>query len=78
MSLEGKIIKELITNFNASKIKAKMLEGERYFRNQNDILKRDLKTYTIYDQKTNNKIKMVNENKSDEHIPHGFYQKQIN
>lgn len=78
MSLEGKIIKELIKNFNTSRIKAKMLEGERYFRNENDILKRDLKTYTVFDQKTNNKMKMVNENKSDEHIPHGFYQKQVN
>lgn len=76
--MERRLIKELITNFNTSRIKAKMLEGERYFRNENDILKRDLKTYTVFDQKTNNKMKMVNENKSDEHIPHGFYQKQVN
>lgn len=76
--MESKLIKELITQFNMSDIKKKMLEGERYFRNQNDILKKDLKSYTIYDQKTGNKIKKVNENKSDEHLPHGFYPKQVN
>ncbi len=76
--MEGKLIKELITQFNMSDIKKKMLEGERYFRNQNDILKKDLKTYTVFDQKTGNKVKKVNENKSDEHLPHGFYPKQVN
>lgn len=76
--MEGKLIKELITQFNMSDIKSKMLEGERYFRNQNDILKKDLKTYTVFDQKTGNKKKIVNENKSDEHLPHGFYPKQVN
>ncbi len=76
--MESKLIKELITQFNMSDIKKKMLEGERYFRNQNDILKKDLKSYTIYDQKTGNKIQKVNENKSDEHLPHGFYPKQVN
>lgn len=76
--MESRLIKELITQFNMSDIKKKMLEGERYFRNQNDILKKDLKSYTIYDQKTGNKIKKTNENKSDEHLPHGFYLKQVN
>ena len=76
--MESKLIKELITQFNMSDIKKKMLEGERYFRNQNDILKKDLKTYTVFDQKTGNKMKLVNENKSDEHLPHGFYPKQVN
>ena len=37
--MEGRIIKELITEFNMSEIKKKMLEGERYFRGKNDILK---------------------------------------
>jgi len=76
--MEDKLIKELITQFNMSDIKKKMLEGEKYFRNQNDILKKDLKSYTIYDQKTGNKIIKTNENKSDEHLPHGFYPKQVN
>lgn len=76
--MEGKLIKELITQFNRSDLKKKMLEGERYFRNQNDILKKDLKSYTIYDQNTGNKIKKTNDNKSDEHIPHGFYNKHVN
>ena len=76
--MESKLIKELITQFNMSDIKKKMLEGERYFRNQNDILKKDLKTYTVFDQKTGNKKKIVNENKSDELLPHGFYPKQVN
>ncbi len=76
--MDSKLIKELITQFNMSDIKKKMLEGERYFRNQNDILKKDLKTYTIYDQKTGNKVKKINENKSDEHLPHGFYPKHVN
>lgn len=76
--MESRLIKELITQFNMSDIKKKMLEGERYFRNQNDILKKDLKTYTVFDQKTGNKKKIVNENKSDEHLPHGFYPKQVN
>lgn len=76
--MEGKLIKELITEFNLSEIKKKMLEGERYFRNQNDILKKELNTYTIYDQHTGNTIKKVNKNKSDEHLPHGFYPKQVN
>lgn len=78
MAIESKIIKELITQFNMSDIKRKMLEGERYFRDKNDILKKDLKSYTVFDQKTGNKKKIVNENKSDEHIPHGFYWKQVN
>lgn len=76
--MESKLIKELITEFNMSDIKKRMLEGKRYFRNQNDILKKDLKSFTVYDQKTGNKIKKVNENKSDEHLPHGFYNKQVN
>lgn len=76
--MESRLIKELITQFNMSDIKKRMLEGERYFRNQNDILKKDLKTYTVFDQKTGNKKKIVNENKSDEHLPHGFYPKQVN
>lgn len=78
MAIESKIIKELIIQFNMSDIKRKMLEGERYFRDKNDILKKDLKSYTVFDQKTGNKKKIVNENKSDEHIPHGFYWKQVN
>lgn len=78
MAIESKIIKELITQFNMSDVKRKMLEGERYFRDKNDILKKDLKSYTVFDQKTGNKKKIVNENKSDEHIPHGFYWKQVN
>lgn len=76
--MEGRLIKELITQFNMSDIKKKMLEGERYFRNQNDILEKDLKTYTVFDQKSGNKKKIQNENKSDEHLPHGFYPKQVN
>lgn len=76
--MESRLIKELVTQFNMSDIKKKMLEGERYFRNQNDILKKDFKSYTIYDQKTGNKITETNENKSDEHLPHGFYPKQVN
>ena len=78
MAIESRLIKELISEFNMSDIKKKMLDGERYFRDQNDILKKDLKTYTVFDQKTGNKIKIVNENKSDEHLPHGFYWKQVN
>lgn len=76
--MESRLIKELITQFNMSDIKKKMLEGERYFRNQNDILKKDLKSYKIYDQKTGNNITKTNENKSDEHLPHSFYSKQVN
>lgn len=78
MAIESRLIKELISEFNASDIKKKMLDGERYFRDQNDILKKDLKTYTVFDQKTGNKEQIVNENKSDEHLPHGFYWKQVN
>lgn len=78
MAIESKIIKELITQFNMSDVKRKMLEGERYFRDKNDILKKDLNSYTVFDQKTGNKKKIINENKSDEHIPHGFYWKQVN
>lgn len=78
MAIQSQIIKELITQFNMSNIKKKMLDGERYFRNQNDILKKDFKTYTVYDPKIGNKVKKVNENKSDEHLPHGFYPKQVN
>ena len=76
--IESRIIKDLIDQFNTSKIKAKMLDGERYFRGENDILKKDLKTYTVFNPKTQKKEKIVNENKSDEHIPHGFYNKQVN
>ena len=78
MAIESRLIKELITEFNMSDIKKKMLDGERYFRDKNDILKKDLKTYTVFDQKTGNKKQIVNENKSDEHLPHGFYWKQVN
>lgn len=78
MAIESKIIKELIAQFNMSEVKRKMLEGERYFRDKNDILKKDLNSYTVFDQKTGNKKKITNENKSDEHIPHGFYWKQVN
>ena len=78
MAIESRLIKELISEFNMSDVKKKMLDGERYFRDQNDILKKDLKSYTVFDQKTGNKKKIVNENKSDEHLPHGFYWKQVN
>ncbi|MCI8309092.1 MAG: phage portal protein [Clostridia bacterium] len=78
MAIQSQIIKELITNFNMSEIKRKMLEGERYFRNQNDILKKDLKSYKIYDKNTGNIVTKTNENKSDQHLPHGFYPKQVN
>lgn len=78
MAIESRLIKELISEFNMSDIKKKMLDGERYFRGQNDILKKDLKTYTVFDQNTKQKTKIVNENKSDEHLPHGFYWKQVN
>lgn len=78
MAIESRLIKELISEFNMSDVKKKMLDGERYFRDQNDILKKDLKTYTIFDKDTKQKIKIVNENKSDEHLPHGFYWKQVN
>lgn len=78
MAIESRLIKELISEFNMSDIKKKMLDGERYFRDQNDILKKDLKTYTIFDQNTKQKVEITNENKSDEHLPHGFYWKQVN
>lgn len=78
MAIESRLIKELISEFNMSDIKKKMLDGERYFRDQNDILKKDLKSYTVFDPKTGNKKKIINENKSDEHLPHGFYWKQVN
>lgn len=78
MAIESRLIKELITEFNVSDVKKKMLDGERYFRDKNDILNKDLKTYTIFDQNTKQKAKVVNENKSDEHLPHGFYWKQVN
>ena len=78
MEIDGKIIKELISEFNMSDIKKKMLEGERYYRNKNDILKKKLNVYTIFDQNTKQNIEKVNENKSDEHLPHGFYWKQVN
>lgn len=78
MAIDGRVIKELINEFTMSEIKKKMLEGERYFRDQNDILEKDLRTYTIFDQNTKQKVKKVNENKSDEHLPHGFYWKQVN
>ena len=78
MAIQSKIIKQLITEFNMSDTKKKMLEGERYARNQNDILKKKLNEYTIYDQNTGQHVKKTNYNKSNEHLPHGFYQKQIN
>ena len=78
MAIQSKIIKELITEFNMSDTKKKMLEGERYARNKNDILKKKLNEYTIYDQNTRQSIKKTNSNKSDEHLPHGFYPKQVN
>lgn len=76
--MHSKIIKQLITEFNASSTKKKMIEGDRYARNQNDILKRTLNEYKIYDQKTGRIVTKKNENKSDEHLAHGFYPKQVN
>ena len=76
--MQSRIIKELISEFNMSSTRRKMLEGERYARNQNDILKKKLNEYTIFDQKTQQNVKKQNANKSDEHLPHGFYPKQIN
>lgn len=78
MAIDSRIIKELISEFNMSDIKKKMLEGERYYRDKNDILQKDLKTFTVFDQKTGQKQQITNENKSDEHLPHGFYWKQVN
>ena len=37
MAIESRLIKELISEFNMSYIKKKMLDGERYFRDQNEI-----------------------------------------
>lgn len=76
--MHSKIIKQLITEFNASTTKKKMLDGERYSKGQNDILKKSLNKYKVYDPKTNNVITKTNENKSDEHLPHCFYPKQVN
>ena len=66
MAIDGRVIKELINEFTMSEIKKKMLEGERYFRDQNDILEKDLRTYTIFDQNTKQKVKKVNENKGED------------
>ena len=77
MPIQSKILKELITEFKASDIRKKMLEGERYARGQNDILFKSLNEYTIFDQNTQQNVIKKNLNKSDEHLPHSFYPKQI-
>ena len=76
--MHSAIIKQLIYEFNSSSTKRKMVEGERYARNKNDILEKTLNEYKIFDPKQNTIVTKTNTNKSNEHIPHGFYPKQVN
>lgn len=78
MEISPKIIKTLIDEFVGSEGYRDMLAGERYFKIKNDILCRKLNQYSFYNQDTKQVEKKINQNKSDEHLPHSFYKKQVN
>ncbi len=78
MEISPKVIKILIDEFVNSENYRDMLAGERYFRIKNDILCRTLNQYSFYNQDTKQVEKKINQNKSDEHLPHSFYKKQVN
>lgn len=77
-TLSSKAIKSLIDGFRFSETYKDMIDGEKYFRIKNDILNRKLNEYSIYDRDTRQTIKKINPNRSDEHLPHSFYKKQVN
>ena len=55
-----------------------MRNGQSYYEAKHDILKKKLNEYTIYDQVNKQQVKKINENKSNEKVPHPFHQKQVN
>lgn len=60
------VIRKLIEDDTQSKEKKFMLVSDRYYENKNDILKKDFREY--YSQG----IQKINENRSNEKIPHNF------
>lgn len=76
--MESVIIKDLIEDFLNSDLRKKMDYGERYFKNGNDILSKDLSAYSIYDQNTKTRVVKHNTHKSNQKIAHAFYAKQVN
>ena len=76
--INTKILKELITEFQTSVTLKNMRNGQSYYEAKHDILKKKLNEYTIYDQVNKQQVKKINENKSNEKVPHPFHQKQVN
>ena len=76
--MEGKVIQDLIEDFLNSDLRKKMDYGDRYFKIGNDILSKDLSSYTIYDKETKTKQVKYNTHKSNQKIAHAFYTKQVN
>lgn len=78
MPIDSKIISDLIDDFLKSDLRKKMDFGDRYYRIGNDILSKDLSSYTVYDQEKGINIVKHNTHKSNQKIAHAFYTKQVN
>jgi len=69
---DNKIIQTLITDDLQSGIKAFMHVADKYYTNENDVLKLDFRAYKA------NGVDKVNENRSNQRLPHNFLKLLIN
>ena len=75
--MNGEAIKSFISDYTQSEGYREILCGERYYRIKNDILGKKLNEYNFYNQESRMIEKKINPNKSDIHLPHSFYRKQV-
>lgn len=81
---DSDVIKDLIQTHENSKLYKKMLEGEKYFDGEHDILKKDFRTSLVYESddeyayENNGELKdktqtVINENNSNHHNVHNYF-----
>ena len=75
--MNGEVIKSFISDYKLSLGYRNLIDGERYYRIKNDILNKKLNEYNVFNQQSKMVEKKINPNKSDIHLPHSFYRKQV-
>lgn len=72
------VIKSILKDNQANKNKQYMRTAERYYAGEHDILQHDFRSTTIYeDENCRSGKELVNENNSNHHNIHNFYQTQV-
>jgi len=69
---KGMVLKNIITEDEASQEKENMLKGVNYYKVENDILNEDFRVY--YDQFG---IERTDKNAANNRLPHGFHRKMV-